>query len=150
MNKSELTTYKNAHAKENYRHFHLKVPNHMTEVIEMLESQTNKNGYIIDLIEKDIDEKRVLLDIVGAPRRGNGKMRNERFLQNYTASLFRMALSGKGDFQDEQRTKDWWRKTFGEAIDDLLAGGVINGKGMKNNVSYWEEQIRLLDEFEPR
>ena len=145
-----LTAYKNAHAKENYRHIHLKVPNHMTEVIEMLDSQPNKNGYIIELIEKDIEEKKTLMQIVGVPRRGNGQMRNERFLQNYTASQVRMALSGKGDFQQHQREKGWWRSLFNNAIEDLSNGGVINGKGLKNNVFYWKEQISKLEEFEPK
>ncbi len=51
------TEYKNIHAKANYKHIHLKIPKHMTEVIEKLENTKNVNGYIIDLIKKDIEGK---------------------------------------------------------------------------------------------
>lgn len=82
------------------------------------------------------------------------RMRKEEFLQNYTASQFRVALSGKESnalfITDEMRHKEWWKEVFLNAIEDLEAGATINGKATKNDVAYWQEQLRLLEEFEPR
>lgn len=79
-------------------------------------------------------------------------MKNEQFLQNYSASQFRLALSGKeaSFIRDEMRNKQWWLNLFNDTIDQLKAGERINMKAMKNEVSYWERQIELLNEFEPR
>ena len=82
------------------------------------------------------------------------RMRNTMFLQNYTASQFRVALSGKDSssmiITEQMRTKEWWIKKFTEAIEDLEAGNYINGKGEKNRVSYWLDQIIKVSDFEPR
>lgn len=76
------------------------------------------------------------------------------FLQNYTASQFRVALSGKDSaymtITDEMRTKEWWIDLFTKAIEDLEAGSYINGKALKNSVEYWKEQIEKVKEFEPK
>lgn len=40
--------------KVRYKHYHLYVPNDEQDVIEKLNEQTSKNGYIIDLIKKDL------------------------------------------------------------------------------------------------
>ena len=79
-------------------------------------------------------------------------MKHEEFLQNYSASQFRLALSGKNEsfITDEMRTKQWWLNLFNETIDQLKAGERINMKANKNEVSYWERQIELLNEFEPK
>lgn len=85
--------------------------------------------------------------------KGTNKMRHTEFLQNYTASQFRVALSGKETphirISEEMRTKEWWITMFEQAIEDLNAGYYINGKAAKNIPSYWEEQIRKVKEFEP-
>lgn len=77
-------------------------------------------------------------------------MKHEQFLQNYSASQFRIALSGKKEsfVTDEMRNKQWWLDLFNETIDQLKAGERINMKVMKNEVSYWEKQIELLNEFQ--
>ena len=64
-------------------------------------------------------------------------MKNERFLQNYTASQFRLALSGKDAsfITDEMRNKQWWLDLFNNTIDQLKAGERINMKANKNEVS---------------
>ena len=79
-------------------------------------------------------------------------MKHEQFLQNYSASQFRLALSGKDAsfITDEMRNKQWWLNLFNETIDQLKAGERINMKAMKNEVGYWERQIELLNEFEPK
>lgn len=81
-------------------------------------------------------------------------MRNVQFLQNYSASQFRIALSGKEsphvNITDEMRNKEWWIARFEEAIDDLKHGYYINHRGLKNEVDYWREQIRKVKEFVPR
>ena len=40
--------------KENYKHYHIKVRCDEKEVIEKLNTVESKNGYILDLIKKDI------------------------------------------------------------------------------------------------
>lgn len=40
--------------KARYRHYHLYVPVDEEQVIEKLNEQKSKNGYLIDLIKKDI------------------------------------------------------------------------------------------------
>lgn len=40
--------------KKNYRHYHIKVNLKDKAIIDHLEKQSNKNGYIINLIENDI------------------------------------------------------------------------------------------------
>lgn len=40
--------------KKNYKHYHIKVNLKDKDVIEHLEKQNNKNGYIVDLIKKDM------------------------------------------------------------------------------------------------
>lgn len=49
--------YKETFDKENYKHIHLKISNRKEDVIKFLESKANKNGYIIELIEKDMRGK---------------------------------------------------------------------------------------------
>lgn len=44
--------------KENYKHYHIKVNLKDKEVIDKLNSVDSKNGYIIDLIKKDIKSKK--------------------------------------------------------------------------------------------
>ena len=53
----DLTEYKAKFDRENYRHYHLKISNKQKEVIKHLEKQENKNGYIIELIRKDMERK---------------------------------------------------------------------------------------------
>ena len=146
------TEYKNEHAKVNYNHYHLKVPKHLEEVITELERQKNKNGYILELIEKDIAEKK-RTGKFNKPI-GNGKVRREEFIQNYNSTLFKTALGGKKTFvftiTDNMRHKEWWEQIFTEVIEDLENGGVIDGETYKNNIKYWERQKRLLEEFEPK
>lgn len=157
MNKEELNAYKQAHAKANYTHIHLKIPNYLTEVLEMLESVDSKNGYIVDLIEKDIEQKKrdaeVLTEILGIPQRGHGEMRNERILLDCPRG-FRYALTkGKPSgsstlafhWTDEMLTKDYWRRLFTEAIEDLEAGNRFEGKGARNTVGYWRKQLEELE-----
>ena len=43
--------------KENYKHYHLKVSKKDEDVIAVLDSQPNKNAYIIALIRADIEKK---------------------------------------------------------------------------------------------
>lgn len=69
------------------------------------------------------------------------KMRNTELLQNYSPANFRYDIGKNGG------TKDKWLKIFNDAIEDLNNGNYINGKGEKNEVYYWERQIRLLNEF---
>lgn len=40
--------------KENYKHYHIKVNLKEKDVIDKLDSQPSKNGYIVNLIKKDI------------------------------------------------------------------------------------------------
>lgn len=40
--------------KKNYKHYHIKINLKDKAILEHLEKQTNKNGYIIGLIEKDM------------------------------------------------------------------------------------------------
>ena len=44
--------------KENYKHYHIKVNLKDKDVIDKLDSQPSKNGYIIDLIKKDIKDRK--------------------------------------------------------------------------------------------
>lgn len=79
------------------------------------------------------------------------KMRNEEFLQNYRASQFKVALTGKTTntftITDDMRDYLWWVELFNNAIDDIKAGGRINGKVEKNSASYWLVQRLKLNEF---
>lgn len=55
---NEFTPFdKDAFDRDMYKHIHLKVPKHKKKLIEYLEGIPNKNGYIIDLIEKDMGSK---------------------------------------------------------------------------------------------
>lgn len=107
------------------------------DMIAFLEKQTNINGYLKELVRKEMKT-----------------MRNEQLLQNYAPSLFRLCLSGKETntirITDDMRTRDYWMNLFSDAIEDLKNGCTINGKGEKNDIAYWQKQIRLLDEFEPK
>jgi hypothetical protein len=44
--------------KKNYKHYHIKVNLKDKEIINHLEKQDSKNGYILDLIRKDIKENK--------------------------------------------------------------------------------------------
>lgn len=44
--------------KNNYKHYHIKVRLDDVEVIKKLEEVESKNGYIIDLIKKDIKKNK--------------------------------------------------------------------------------------------
>lgn len=81
-------------------------------------------------------------------------MRNEQFLQNYSPSWFRMALSGKGfeplvgrDDRGALTDVNTWITIFDHAIEDLQKGLLINNKGSKNSIDYWLKQKILLNEF---
>ena len=43
--------------KENYVRFHLKIHNTREDIIAHLEKQKSKNGYLVSLIEKDMEEQ---------------------------------------------------------------------------------------------
>lgn len=59
MNKKfDEAAYQKEYAKKNYKHYHLKINNQEKRVIKKLESQENKNRYIIDLIKRDIGESK--------------------------------------------------------------------------------------------
>ena len=53
----DLKEYKYKFDRENYRHIHLKISNKEKKVIKHLEKQQNKNGYLIELIRKDMEGK---------------------------------------------------------------------------------------------
>lgn len=82
------------------------------------------------------------------------EMRNEQFLQNYSASQFRTALSGKETntftITEDMRNKLWWIDLFNTAIEDLKNGNYINGCAEKNSAGYWLVQLQLLFDFEPK
>lgn len=137
--------YKEEHSKKNYKHIHVKVPNYMTDVVEKLENEPNVNGYIISLIQKDVE---TLDRIVGIPQKGNGRIRNERLLQRFSPSTVRVCMSGKKvDYVDslDADKKEYWVEVFKNAIEDLENGLRINGKGEKNDPDYWRKQLARLE-----
>ena len=52
------TEYIKQYEKENYKHYHIKVRLDDKEVINKLNEVESKNGYIIDLIKKDIKKNK--------------------------------------------------------------------------------------------
>lgn len=88
--------------------------------------------------------KRLIREELRKENNMKNKMRNEQLLQNYSPSQFRVDIGQNGG------TKDRWLAIFNNAIEDLNAGNYINGKSEKNTVEYWQRQIKLLTEFEPK
>lgn len=54
MEKFNQLEYISKFNKDNYKHYHIKVNKKDTKVIEQIEKQKSKNGYIIELIRKDL------------------------------------------------------------------------------------------------
>lgn len=81
--------------KENYKHYHIKVNLKDKEVIDKLDGVGSKNGYIIDLIKKDI---------------GGDEMKNikEQALNDLRNKLFNSDIEGWRD-EDTDTLYRWYQ-----------------------------------------
>lgn len=55
--KQTRTAHWNKYNKENYKFFRLKIKNTDTQVLNKLNSVPSKNGYVLELIRKDIENE---------------------------------------------------------------------------------------------
>lgn len=80
-------------------------------------------------------------------------MRNEMQLQHYSPSTARCYLNGKVPSDNmhvwaDAIKKEYWINLFNIAIEDLQKGYYISNKCKKNDIQYWLEQIKMVEEFE--
>ena len=80
-------------------------------------------------------------------------MRNEMQLQHYSPSTARCYLNGKVPADNmhvwaDAIKKEYWINLFNMVIEDLQKGYYISNKCKKNDIKYWLEQIKMVEEFE--
>ena len=80
-------------------------------------------------------------------------MRNEMQLQHYSPSTARCYLNGKVPADNmhvwaDAIKKEYWINLFNMVIEDLQKGYYISNKCKKNDIQYWLEQIKMVEEFE--
>lgn len=119
---------------------------HLKRIVMNLNYDSDKDilAYLESHKPVQSEIKRLIREEIRKENNMKNRMRNTQLLQNYAPSAFRVDIAKNGG------TKEKWMAIFNDAIDDLNAGYTINGKGEKNTISYWQRQIELLNEFEPK
>lgn len=97
----DANEYNRNFSKENYKHYHLKVSKKDEDIIKKIESQKNKNKYIIDLIREQLKRTIKTIDIKAVLQ--NGKQYTIEDFQSIVFTEDEIVIFGEYQYEFQQK-----------------------------------------------